>query len=106
MRKGGLPPSALHDGTLEFTPGLSSHDGVAQNLAAAGLFATPEVTSHPSGAVTGVQARGGTPAWAPGTGTGGPGTAAAVFNAALAAEVRVEVCCRRLARKLVYRCHA
>lgn len=85
---GGAPPSALPDGAAD-TSGASrgyGAAGVAQNLAAAGLFATPQVS------LRGVAAEGdypnlGSPAGYP-TGGRGNGTAAAAFNAALAAEVR------------------
>ena len=60
--------------------------GVAQNLAAAGLFATPEVSTRPMAPAEGVDFPNlGSPAWP--AGGQQPSTAAAAFNAALAAEV-------------------
>ncbi len=83
-----MPASAHQGGHAEFEGDSSDQaapGGVAQNLAAAGLFATPHVN------LRGVPAEGdhpnlGSPAGWP-TGGNANGTAAAAFNAALAAEV-------------------
>lgn len=86
---GAPPPTALHDAAGEFTGesgtgGGGLRPGLAQNLAAAGLFATPEVSSRPLTA-EGDYPNLGSPAWP--AGGHGNGTAAAAFGAALAAEV-------------------
>lgn len=68
------------------TSGGHSHTGVAQDLAAAGLFATPHVGAPGRGQTAeGDYPNLGSPAWA--TGGRGNGTAADAFGATLASEV-------------------
>ncbi|EFN59313.1 hypothetical protein CHLNCDRAFT_137684 [Chlorella variabilis] len=86
-RAGAVPASALRDAAVEFTDitGRTWSHGVAQNLAAAGLFATPEVSSRPPAPAEGEYPNLGLPAWTAGGAAAG-GSSAAAFGSALAAE--------------------
>ncbi|PSC67234.1 formin 6 [Micractinium conductrix] len=80
---GGVPASALQDGAVDLTDASGASRpaaGLAQNLAAAGLFATPDVSSRP-GTAGGEYPNLGSPSW-----PAGHSSAAAALSAALTAE--------------------